>query len=173
MDAPHFTMRTPQGCCAHACWAIYRSARGREGSSNGGECALAFWLPGATDPGQWRGWKQAATAAGVSENVGRPSLCVRLFVLVFTGYFFRTKRQETETHAPAQACAFVWFALKAFIGLHVPSVSMHKNPGLQIFWGFIVLQPLYLLRSDLPRTFRFASISFSEFLTEQSLAVRS
>lgn len=44
----------------------YRSARGREGSPNGGDRTLAFRLPGTTDPRQRRGWEQTSAAPGVS-----------------------------------------------------------------------------------------------------------
>lgn len=58
--------------CTCAVCAIHGSARGSEGSPNGGERTVAFWLPGATDPRQRRGWEQAAATTGVSEH-GEPS----------------------------------------------------------------------------------------------------
>lgn len=67
VSAPHFTTRTPTDVVHMRVVGIYRSARGREGSPNGGDRALSFWLPGATDPRQRRGWEQTAAATGVSE----------------------------------------------------------------------------------------------------------
>lgn len=67
VSAPHFTTRTPTDVVHMRVVGIYRSARGREGSPNGGDRALSFWLPGATDPRQRRGWEQTAAATGVRE----------------------------------------------------------------------------------------------------------
>lgn len=42
VSEPHFTIRTPNDVVHMRVVGIYRSARGREGSPNGGDCTVAF-----------------------------------------------------------------------------------------------------------------------------------
>lgn len=42
VSEPHFTIRTPKDVVHMRVVGIYRSARGREGSPNGGDCTVAF-----------------------------------------------------------------------------------------------------------------------------------
>lgn len=98
-------MRTPKDVVHMRVVGIYRSARGREGSPNGGDRTLAFWLPGTTDPRQRRGWEQTAAATGVSERSQRP-VCRRAGA-VATGEHLWAKMPPDARAARVHVCLVI------------------------------------------------------------------
>lgn len=133
---PILSLKTPEDVAHMRVVGIYRSARGREGSPNGGDRTLAFWLPGATDPRQRRWWEQAAAAAGVRERLLSPSGAVFFFLIREGGEEKKKKILPPDARArSARVCLVIDGCARA----HDFSVISQKSAssGGWFRWGFV------------------------------------